>query len=67
MPTTTSPDAADRAAAFEQLVAAHRGIIVKIAASYCRDPHDRADLAEPAGAARNQAVTGNLEVATKAM
>ena len=24
----------------------HRGIVLKVAASYCRDPHDRADLAQ---------------------
>lgn len=45
MPTVT-PLAAAPVATFESLVAAHRGIIVKIAASYCRDPHDRADLVQ---------------------
>jgi len=44
--STLTPAATATAAVFEDLVAAHRGIIVKIAASYCRDPHDRADLAQ---------------------
>lgn len=44
--STATPVAAARATTFETLIAAHRGIIVKIAASYCRDPHDRADLAQ---------------------
>ena len=32
------------ASAFEDLLAAHRGIVLKIAASYCHGPEDRADL-----------------------
>jgi RNA polymerase sigma-70 factor (ECF subfamily) len=31
---------------FQSLMAAHRGILLKIAASYCRLPDDRADLAQ---------------------
>lgn len=31
---------------FESLIAAHRGVIHKVAASYSRDPQDRADLAQ---------------------
>jgi len=34
------------APAFEDLLAAHHGIVVKIAASYCRGPEDRADLVQ---------------------
>lgn len=45
MPTAT-PWLAEPAAAFENLLAAHRGIILKVASTYCRDPHDRADLAQ---------------------
>ncbi len=48
MSNATPVDAAT-AATFEALMAAHRGIIVKIAASYCRDPDDRADLAQDIG------------------
>jgi RNA polymerase sigma-70 factor, ECF subfamily len=35
-----------RAAGFESLLAAHRGILIKVAASYCRHPDDRADLVQ---------------------
>lgn len=31
---------------FQALIAAHRGIILKVAASYCSNAHDRADLAQ---------------------
>jgi RNA polymerase sigma-70 factor, ECF subfamily len=31
---------------FESLIAAHRGVIMKVAASYCRNADDRADLAQ---------------------
>jgi RNA polymerase sigma-70 factor (ECF subfamily) len=31
---------------FQSLVAAHRGIILKVAATYCSHPEDRADLAQ---------------------
>lgn len=41
MPSRAS--AAD-AAEFESRIAAHRGILLKVAASYARDVHDRADL-----------------------
>jgi RNA polymerase sigma-70 factor (ECF subfamily) len=43
---SAAPLPATPAADFDRLVAAHRGILVKIAASYCRDPDDRADLAQ---------------------
>jgi RNA polymerase sigma-70 factor, ECF subfamily len=46
MMATAPTLAADPRLAFQALVAAHRGIIGKVAASYCRDPHDRADLAQ---------------------
>ena len=32
--------------AFAELLQRHRGIVFKVAHSYCRDPHDRADLAQ---------------------
>jgi RNA polymerase sigma-70 factor, ECF subfamily len=38
-----------RQAEFEQRLAAHRGILVKIAASYTRDADDRADLVQEMG------------------
>jgi len=44
--STVTPFPAEPAASFDSLVAAHRGILVKVAASYCRDPDDRADLAQ---------------------
>lgn len=44
--TLATPIAAAPTASFETLIAAHRGIIVKIAASYCRDRDDRADLVQ---------------------
>ena len=45
--TMPTPDSlSSRRAAFERLLAAHRGIVLKIAASYCRDADDRADLAQ---------------------
>lgn len=34
---------------FQSLLAAHRGIVLKIAASYCYDAEDRADLAQDIG------------------
>lgn len=37
---------ATTAAEFEPLIAAHRGVILKIAASYSRNAEDRADLAQ---------------------
>lgn len=33
-------------ATFDQLLQAHRGILLKVAASYARSPEDRADLAQ---------------------
>jgi len=38
--------AADRDAQFGELLERHRGIVFKVANTYCRDPHDRADLAQ---------------------
>ena len=43
------PDAArlaSRQEQFEALIARHRGIVLKVAHAYCRDPEDRLDLAE---------------------
>jgi RNA polymerase sigma-70 factor (ECF subfamily) len=31
---------------FQSLLAAHRGIVLKVAATYARSPEDRADLAQ---------------------
>lgn len=42
---TTMPLAHDRAA-FARLLQDHHGIVATVAASYCRDPEDRADLAQ---------------------
>lgn len=42
---TTMPLAHDRAA-FTRLLQDHHGIVATVAASYCRDPDDRADLAQ---------------------
>jgi RNA polymerase sigma-70 factor (ECF subfamily) len=39
-------DVADRDAQFSELLDRHRGIVFKVANTYCRDPHDRADLAQ---------------------
>jgi len=39
-------DAADRNTQFRELLERHRGIVFKVANAYCRDPHDRADLAQ---------------------
>ena len=36
----------DRRAQFEALLQAHRGIVLKVANTYCRDPHERADLTQ---------------------
>lgn len=43
--TAATPIETDRQT-FARLLDAHRGIIATVAASYCRDPHDRADLAQ---------------------
>jgi len=39
-------DATDRRAQFHELLERHRGIVLKVANTYSRDPHDRADLAQ---------------------
>lgn len=36
----------DTGAEFARLLQAHHGIVATVAASYCHDPHDRADLAQ---------------------
>ena len=36
--------AADRSQQFQELLERHRGIVFKVANTYCRDLHDRADL-----------------------
>lgn len=36
----------DTGAEFARLLRDHHGIVATVAASYCRDPHDRADLAQ---------------------
>lgn len=41
-----SVQAADRSRQFGELLERHRGIVLKVAASYARDAHDRADLAQ---------------------
>jgi RNA polymerase sigma factor (sigma-70 family) len=38
--------AADRSGTFRELLERHRRIVFKVASTYCRDPHDRADLAQ---------------------
>lgn len=45
MPVTTTADEATRDA-FGDLLQRHRGIVFKVANSYCRNPADRADLAQ---------------------
>jgi RNA polymerase sigma-70 factor (ECF subfamily) len=37
---------ADQSLQFQELLERHRGIVFKVANTYCRDPHDRADLAQ---------------------
>lgn len=44
--STSRPRADDAKARFAGLLAQHRGIALKVAATYCRDPDDRADLAQ---------------------
>ena len=39
-------DATEQNAQFGELLERHRGIVFKVANTYCRDPHDRADLAQ---------------------
>lgn len=38
--------AADASQQFRELLERHRKIVFKVANTYCRDPHDRADLAQ---------------------
>jgi RNA polymerase sigma factor (sigma-70 family) len=38
--------AADLGESFRELLERHRKIVFKVANTYCRDPHDRADLAQ---------------------
>lgn len=42
----TEPMADDARLAFPALLERHRGIVLKVAATYARDPHDRADIAQ---------------------
>ena len=46
MQETLTMDAANRSQQFQELLERHRGIVFKVANTYCRDPHDRADLAQ---------------------
>jgi RNA polymerase sigma factor (sigma-70 family) len=43
---TIAIDAMDRRTQFRELLDRHRGIVFKVAASYCSETHDRADLAQ---------------------
>ena len=43
---TTATMTADPRQRFGDLLEQHRGIVRKVAATYCRDPQDRADLAQ---------------------
>ena len=44
--TATVPDAIPATPDFQAQLAAHRGIVLKVAATYARSPEDRADLAQ---------------------
>jgi RNA polymerase sigma factor (sigma-70 family) len=46
MPATTAADMATPQSHFAALLAEHRGIVFKVAHAYCRNPHDRQDLAQ---------------------
>lgn len=46
MQPTLTMDAAGRSRQFAELIRRHRGIVLKIAASYGRDAHEREDLAQ---------------------
>ena len=46
MDTTTSISAHETAREFEALLERHRGIVFKVAHTYCHDTDDRADLAQ---------------------
>jgi len=43
---TTMTETADAHQQFHELLERHRKIVFKVANTYCRDPHDRADLAQ---------------------
>ena len=45
-PSTLTMAAADQSEQFRVLLERHRKIVLKVANTYCRDPHDRADLAQ---------------------
>jgi len=45
-PSTLTMAAADQSEQFRVLLERHRKIVFKVANTYCRDPHDRADLAQ---------------------
>ena len=42
----TTPTGDDTEARFAELLARHRGIVFKVAATYCRNPADREDVAQ---------------------
>jgi RNA polymerase sigma-70 factor (ECF subfamily) len=44
--STTAAAKAGAAAQFEELLERHRGIVLKVAGTYCRNPADRDDLAQ---------------------
>jgi RNA polymerase sigma-70 factor (ECF subfamily) len=44
--TATTPTTADTEAQFAELLERHRGIVFKVAATYCRNPADRDDVAQ---------------------
>ncbi len=43
---------------FEELLERHRGIVFKVAGTYCRDPHERDDLAQEIAAQLWRAFSG---------
>ncbi|NYZ62767.1 RNA polymerase sigma factor [Luteimonas deserti] len=45
-PAVTAAALDDEHRTFARLLREHQGIVATVAASYCRDPHDRADLAQ---------------------
>ena len=44
--TATTPTGIDAEARFAELLDRHRGIVFKVAATYCRNPADREDVAQ---------------------
>jgi RNA polymerase sigma factor (sigma-70 family) len=44
--TATTPTGIDTEAQFAELLERHRGIIVKVAATYCRNPADREEVSQ---------------------